>query len=376
MINLHHLPVHGARGAWATAGAFGLRVSLLARAARSWAPAAGRARCARFFGDEPFLLVNGDVVFDFDLRGAACARHAHAGARATLALRAEPRSAPLLRRSSPDRDGRVRVAGRPAAAGARHGRRCSRASTCSTPRCSTACPPARPTPCATCTRRWSPKASRPRGARAGRVVRSRQPVAVPRLPARAAGHGLRRRRRRRRSSIPTARGASAARASRGRWSGRGCVIGAGAPRWRAACCGTASGSGRGRAVRDSILASGTRVGAGETMRGRGGRRAAASDGSTRWRSRHERGRAPRRTPRSARKRGGRRGPERPPPPPALPPGPTFPGDPSPDQRVESYLRERYGARVGDVTVTPLSGDASTRRYYRVLRRASARPSCP
>ncbi len=72
------------------------------------------------------------------------------------------------------------------------------------------------------------------------------------------------------------------------------------------------------------------------------------------------------TPRSTRKRGGRREPERPPPPPALPPGPTFPGDPSPDARVESYLRERYGERVGDVTVLPLFGDASTRRYYRIL----------
>jgi aminoglycoside/choline kinase family phosphotransferase len=71
------------------------------------------------------------------------------------------------------------------------------------------------------------------------------------------------------------------------------------------------------------------------------------------------------SPRSTRKRGGRRGPERPPPPPALPPGPSFPGDPSPDERVESYLRDRYGARVSDVTVVPLSGDASTRRYYRV-----------
>jgi aminoglycoside/choline kinase family phosphotransferase len=69
--------------------------------------------------------------------------------------------------------------------------------------------------------------------------------------------------------------------------------------------------------------------------------------------------------RSARTRGGRRGPERPPPPPALPPGPTFPGDPSPDERVESYLRERYGARVSDITVMPLFGDASTRRYYRI-----------
>ena len=39
--------------------------------------------------------------------------------------------------------------------------------------------------------------------------------------------------------------------------------------------------------------------------------------------------------------------------------PDVPGDPSPDERVASYLRERYGARVGDVTVVPLFGDAST-----------------
>jgi aminoglycoside/choline kinase family phosphotransferase len=70
--------------------------------------------------------------------------------------------------------------------------------------------------------------------------------------------------------------------------------------------------------------------------------------------------------RSARERAGRRGPERPPPPPALPPGPTFAGDPSPDDRVESYLRERYGERVGDVKVLPLFGDASTRRYFRIV----------
>jgi len=69
--------------------------------------------------------------------------------------------------------------------------------------------------------------------------------------------------------------------------------------------------------------------------------------------------------RSERARGGRRGPERPPPPPALPPGPSFEGDPSPDARVAAYLRERYGERVGEVTVVPLFGDASTRRYFRV-----------
>jgi aminoglycoside/choline kinase family phosphotransferase len=77
--------------------------------------------------------------------------------------------------------------------------------------------------------------------------------------------------------------------------------------------------------------------------------------------------ADRRTsPRSKRKRSGRRGHEQPPPPLALPPGPTFPGDSSPDERVDAYLRERYGERVADVTVQALFGDASTRRYYRVL----------
>ena len=70
--------------------------------------------------------------------------------------------------------------------------------------------------------------------------------------------------------------------------------------------------------------------------------------------------------RSARTRGGRRGPERAPPPPALPPGPAFPGDASPDERVDSYLRERYREHVAEVTVVPLFGDASTRRYYRIL----------
>jgi mannose-1-phosphate guanylyltransferase len=41
----------------------------------------------RFFGDEPFLLVNGDVLFDFDLSDVV-RRHIASGARATLALKA------------------------------------------------------------------------------------------------------------------------------------------------------------------------------------------------------------------------------------------------------------------------------------------------
>jgi hypothetical protein len=68
--------------------------------------------------------------------------------------------------------------------------------------------------------------------------------------------------------------------------------------------------------------------------------------------------------RSTRPRRGRRVPERPT---AAPPAvaPAFPGDTTPDQRVSDFLSERYGVRAGDVRVFSLSGDASTRRYYRV-----------
>jgi N-acetylmuramate 1-kinase len=70
--------------------------------------------------------------------------------------------------------------------------------------------------------------------------------------------------------------------------------------------------------------------------------------------------------RSTRPRRGRRGPERPPAPPVAAPGPAFPGDPTPDQRVSDFLADRYGDGVDALRVIPLSGDASTRRYYRVI----------
>jgi len=41
----------------------------------------------------------------------------------------------------------------------------------------------------------------------------------------------------------------------------------------------------------------------------------------------------------------------------------FPGGATPDGRVAEYLADRFGGR--DVKVWPLSGDASTRRYYRI-----------
>ena len=93
-----------------------------------------------FFGDEPFLLVNGDMVFDFDLRGLV--RPPPSGAargRRWPCARTPTRAA--TGRSCTATDGRVRsLAGLPRPTRG-HGRRCSPASTCSTPRCSTACPP-------------------------------------------------------------------------------------------------------------------------------------------------------------------------------------------------------------------------------------------
>src|SRR5262249_4503183 len=54
--------------------------------------------------------------------------------------------------------------------------------------------------------------------------------------------------------------------------------------------------------------------------------------------------------------------------PALPPAAPalFPGDPTHDQRVTDFLADRFGARLRELRVMALSGDASTRRYYRLI----------
>jgi NDP-sugar pyrophosphorylase family protein len=113
VVNLHHLP-RTVRRALGDGRRFGLRLR--------WSPEAellgtggGLRQARRFFGDEPLLIVNGDVLFDFDLRALA-ARHRSSGARATLALRPNPDP----RRYSPvvtARGGRIlAIAGRPAPA--------------------------------------------------------------------------------------------------------------------------------------------------------------------------------------------------------------------------------------------------------------------
>jgi mannose-1-phosphate guanylyltransferase len=87
VVNIHHLPstvvdaVGNGRG-------MGLRVTY-SREARILGTGGGPRRVVDFFGEEPFFLVNGDVVCDFDLR-ALLERHRRSGARATLALKRNP----------------------------------------------------------------------------------------------------------------------------------------------------------------------------------------------------------------------------------------------------------------------------------------------
>ena len=85
VVNLHHLP-GTVRRAVGDGSTLGLRVSY-SYERRILGTAGGPRKVRRFFGDEPFLLVNGDVLFDFDLSDLV-RRHAASGARATLALKA------------------------------------------------------------------------------------------------------------------------------------------------------------------------------------------------------------------------------------------------------------------------------------------------
>ena len=87
MINLHHLP-RMVRRAGGDGWPFGVKVSY------SYEPvilgtAGGPRKVRRWLGDEPVLLINGDIVFDFDLT-ALRRRHDRAGAPVTLALLPNP----------------------------------------------------------------------------------------------------------------------------------------------------------------------------------------------------------------------------------------------------------------------------------------------
>jgi NDP-sugar pyrophosphorylase family protein len=109
-INTHHLP-RTVRAAVGDGSAFGLTVRWSHE--RTILGTGGGPRAVRrFLGDEPFLLVNGDVFFDFDL-GALARRRARTGAAAVLGLipNPDPRRYSRVVRA---RDGRVlSIAGLP-----------------------------------------------------------------------------------------------------------------------------------------------------------------------------------------------------------------------------------------------------------------------
>jgi len=110
VVNLHHLPrtvedVLGTGRRWGLVIRYSDEPVILGTG--------GGPRAVRFlFGDEPLLLVNGDVLFDMDLRRLSSA-HRASGAQATLALRRNPvpyAYSPVVA----DRSGRIlSIAGRP-----------------------------------------------------------------------------------------------------------------------------------------------------------------------------------------------------------------------------------------------------------------------
>jgi len=87
VVNLHHLPETVTR-ALGDGRRFGVRIRY-AREATLLGTGGGPRAVREAFGEEPLLVVNGDVLFDFDLRRLVAA-HRASGARATLALRPNP----------------------------------------------------------------------------------------------------------------------------------------------------------------------------------------------------------------------------------------------------------------------------------------------
>jgi NDP-sugar pyrophosphorylase family protein len=87
MINLHHLP-RTVRAAVGDGRAFGLKVSYSFER-EILGTGGGPRKVRRWIGDAPLLLLNGDVVFDFDLSALRRA-HERSGAPATLGLIPNP----------------------------------------------------------------------------------------------------------------------------------------------------------------------------------------------------------------------------------------------------------------------------------------------
>jgi NDP-sugar pyrophosphorylase family protein len=107
MVNLHHLP-ESVVAAVGDGRRLGLRVRY-SREPTLLGTGGGPRRVRSFFDDAPFLLVNGDVLFGFDL-GRLVERHRASGARATLALKRR-RGPGAYSAITVGRDGRVRRIG-------------------------------------------------------------------------------------------------------------------------------------------------------------------------------------------------------------------------------------------------------------------------
>jgi len=110
IVNLHHRPA-SVRRVVGDGRRFGLRVRYSVER-QVLGTAGGPRNARRLLGAGPVLLVNGDVLFDFDLR-ALVERHRREGAVATLALKPNPdptRYGPIVT----DARGRIlALAGRP-----------------------------------------------------------------------------------------------------------------------------------------------------------------------------------------------------------------------------------------------------------------------
>ena len=87
VVNLHYLPAT-VRRALGNGRALGLRIRY-SQEGEILGTGGGPRKVRRFFDDGPFVIVNGDVLFDFDLR-ALVREHRRSGALATLALRRNP----------------------------------------------------------------------------------------------------------------------------------------------------------------------------------------------------------------------------------------------------------------------------------------------
>jgi NDP-sugar pyrophosphorylase family protein len=113
VVNTHHRAA-SVRRSVGDGSAFGVRVSF-SHEPRILGTGGGPRRVRALLGDGPFILANGDILFDFDL-SALVATHRASGALATLALRPNPdpkRYGPVV--TSPR--GRIRsILGRPSAA--------------------------------------------------------------------------------------------------------------------------------------------------------------------------------------------------------------------------------------------------------------------